>query len=282
MNQQHTRRAFLRETAAIASAAAALRAAEGLADDAAPGALPKIRLGSLEVSRLILGSNPFFGFSHGNPQATADEMRAWYTPEQTAAVLDQAAEQGVTAVWAPCYERWVELWTAYRANGGKLAHWIAQPDRLPMERDIDIAADHGASAVFIQGVRADEQVQAGAWDVLRGWLERIARRGLPAGMATHQATTHLEAEKRGMPADFYNQCLYRPGHYVPEGPAETLAAVEKLTKPVVLFKVLAAGRVAPNEALPPVLRRLKPKDGVCIGVFPRERDEIAENATFLR
>jgi hypothetical protein len=281
MNERHTRRAFLRRTAGIASAAAALRAVEGLPADAT-GELPRIKLGTLEVSRLVLGSNPFFGFSHGNPQATADEMRAWYTPERIMAVLDQAAEHGVTAVWAPCYENWVELWKDYRRKGGKLAHWIGQPDRLPMERDIDIAAENGAAAVFIQGGRTDEQVRAGKWDVVTAWLERIKRHGLPAGIASHETTTHLEAEKRGIPADFFHQCLYRPGNYVPEGAEETLDAIEKLTKPVVVFKALAAGRVSPKDALPPLFRRLKAKDGVCVGVFPRQRDEIGENASLSR
>jgi hypothetical protein len=61
---KRTRRAFLRETALVGAAAAAMRAADG-ADAAAPrpGTLPAIRLGKLDVSRLILGSNPFFGFA---------------------------------------------------------------------------------------------------------------------------------------------------------------------------------------------------------------------------
>ncbi|MFC1604061.1 hypothetical protein ACFL5F_03445 [Planctomycetota bacterium] len=44
--------------------------------------LPKIKLGQLEVSRLILGSNPFFGFAHDNPQASSDQMKEYYTDER--------------------------------------------------------------------------------------------------------------------------------------------------------------------------------------------------------
>jgi hypothetical protein len=282
MNRRHTRREFLCETAAIASAVAALRAVEGLSAETAPGELPKIKLGTLEVSRLILGSNPFFGFHHGNPQATANEMRAWYTRDRIMAVLDQAAEQGVTAIWTPCYEQWVETWNAYREKGGKLQLWIAQPDRLPMEREIAVAVDNGAAAVAIQGIRIDEQVRAGKWDVVTGWLESIQRHGLPAGMATHQAATHLEAEKRDIPADFFHQTLYRPDDYVPAGAAESLAVIDQLTKPVVVYKALAAGRQLPKDALPPLFKRLKAKDGICVGVFPRDRDEIADNVALTR
>jgi len=282
MNLQRTRREFLKDTAAVTSAIAALRAAEGLAADSTPGELPKIKLGELEVSRLILGSNPFFGFDHGNPQASADEMRKWYTPERIMGVLDQAADQGITAVWTPCYEHWVEIWNEYQKEGGKLKIWIAQPDRLPMEKDIEIAVKNGAKAVAIQGIQIDDKVRDGKWEVIRDWLNLIKSHGLPAGMATHGATTHLEAEKRELPTDFYHQTLYRPDNFVSEGLEESLATIEKLSKPVVGYKVLGAGRIMPKDTLPYIFKRLKPKDGICLGMFPKKRDEIAENSLWTR
>ncbi|MEK7675753.1 MAG: hypothetical protein AAB676_07970 [Verrucomicrobiota bacterium] len=277
-----TRREFLKETASLAMAAAALRATGGLVAGTPPGQLPRIKLGKLEVSRLILGSNPFFGFSHGNPQAKPDEMKTWYTPERVMAVLDQAADHGITAVWTPCYEQWVKVWNEYRKKDGKLKIWIAQPDRLPMEREIEIAVSNGAQAIAIQGCRIDDMVNEDKWEVVRGWLELIKSHRLPAGMATHGARTHLEAEKRGLPTDFYHQTLYRPDDYVREGLEESLATIEKLEKPVVAYKVLGAGRFLPKDTLPYIFKRLKPKDGLCVGVFPKNRDEIAENSSLTR
>jgi len=247
-----------------------------------PNQLPKIKLGTLEVSRLILGSNPFFGFAHGNPQATPEEMKRWYTSQQVMKVLDQAAEHGITAVWTPCYDNWVEIWNEYQEKSGKLKIWIAQPDRLPMEREIEIAVKNGSKAIAIQGCRIDDMVGDGKWDVIRGWLELIKSHGLPAGMATHKATTHLEAEERGLPTDFYHQTLYRPDDYIKEGLEESLAVIEKLEKPVVGYKVLGAGRILPKDTLPYVFKRLKPKDGICLGMFPKKRDEIAENSSLTR
>ena len=244
--------------------------------------MPKIKLGRLEVSRLILGSNPVFGFNHGNPQATPKEMKDYYAKKQIMAVLDRAAEHGITAVWSPCYEQWIELWNEYRDKGGKLKIWIGQPDRLPMEKEITAAAKNGAKAVCIQGIRIDEQFAERKYDVVRAWLELIKGFGLPAGMATHGAKTHLIAEEKGLPTDFYHQTLYRPDNYVPEGLKESLATIEQLQKPVVAYKVLGAGRILPKDTLPQVFKRLKPKDGVCLGVFPKGKDEIAENAALVR
>jgi hypothetical protein len=279
-----TRRQFLRETAALAAAAAAIRPPEvAEAAEETSGKVPTIMLGKLKVSRVFLGSNPFFGFSHGNPQAGDEEMRRWYTPQRIVAVLNEAAELGVTAVWTPCYEHWIRLWNDYQEKGGKLKIWIAQPDRQPMEREIKAAIRNGAKAVCIQGCNIDEQVEKNRWDVIRSWLELIKGHNLPAGMATHQATTHLEAEERAMPTDFYHQTMYRPDNYVKEGLEESLATIERLQKPVVGYKVLGAGRINPADTLPYVFRRLKRKDGLCLGVFPRKNPkEIEENVSLAR
>jgi hypothetical protein len=280
-----TRRTFLERTAVAAAAAAATPAARlGGAPAPAVAGMPMIKLGTLEVSRVFLGSNPFFGFSHGNPQASADAMRAWYTTERIMAVLDEAAELGINAVWTPCYQdRWIRVWNRYREEGGKLRNWIAQPDRMPMEKEIAVAVKNGATAVCIQGCRIDDQVKQGRWDVVRGWLELIKSHNLPAGMATHRATTHLEAEERGLPADFYHQTMYRPDHYVRTGLEESLAAIDKIEKPVVGYKVLGAGRINPSATLPQVFKRLKRKDGICVGVFPKKnRAEIKQNVALTR
>ena len=248
MANARTRREFLRDALAVGAAATAVRRAENAAAAEQGGQLPSIKLGELEVSRLILGSNPFFGYSHGNPHASDAEMRAYFTDERIVAVLDRAAEQGITAVWSPCYDRWIRLWTEYQAKGGKLKIWIAQPDQLPMAREIRTAAKNGAKAVCIQGCQVNAHLGQGKFDVVRGWLELIKSFGLPAGMGTHGAKTNLVAEEKGLPTDFYHQTLYRPDNYVREGLEESLATIEKLEKPVVAYKVLGAGRIARRRA----------------------------------
>ena len=46
---------------------------------------------------------------------------------------------------------------------------------------------------------------------------------------------------------------------------------------MVAYKVLGAGRILPQDTLPEVFKRLARKDGICLGMFPKERDEVAEN-----
>jgi len=246
--------------------------------------MPTIKLGDLEVSRLILGSNPFFGFAH-KPGDVGKRMKDFYTEERIMAVMDQAADLGITAVWTPCYDHWIRLWDRYRERGGKLTVWIGQPDPQPgqMKAHITACAKHGGKAVCIQGCRVDEQIAKGRFDVVRGWLDHVHSLGLPAGIATHRPTTHLEAEDKGLPTDFYHQCLYQPENYSPKCLELALAAVAKLDKPVVAYKVLAAGRLLPRDAFPRLFGRLRPKDGLCVGVFPEDDPgQLIENARLTR
>ena len=246
--------------------------------------MPTIMLGSLEVSRLILGSNPFWGYAH-QPGKLAEEMKAYYTDDRIMAVLDEAAALGITAVVSPPEQRWLQLFAKYCDGGGKLRLWIAQPhgDPKQMKEEITRAVKGGAQAVFIQGGRADEQFAQGRMDLLRDWVEHILGLGVPAGMAAHHPGLHLEAEKRNFPTDFYFQCCYRPEKYLEEDRATAMKAIRRIEKPVVAYKILAAGRLSAEEGFAYAFKRLHRKDGVCVGVYPKNRpDEIGEDAQLTR
>jgi aryl-alcohol dehydrogenase-like predicted oxidoreductase len=304
MTTESTRREFIEKATFLGAALAAVRATGGLAaepevtqkakEKAEPVAesktkaearatLPTIRLGTLEVSRLILGSNPFFGFAH-KPGDVGRTMKEYYTDDRVMAILDAAADQGITAVWTPCYDAWIKLWNRYQEKGGKLRIWIGQPDHSPdeMKAAITACAKNGGKAVCIQGERIDAEMRAGRYEVVRGWLEHIRSFGLPAGMASHRPETHLIAESKKLPTDFYHQCLYQPEDYGDALREKALATVAKLAKPVVAYKVLAAGRLPAKEAFEHVLARLQPKDGLCVGVFPKDDpDQLEEDAALV-
>ena len=273
MQDELSRRGFLRETALLGAAAAALRTT-GLsgAAEAPAGELPKIRLGTLEVSRLILGSNPFFGYAHQSGNI-GHEMQAYYTDERIAEVLAQAAELGVTAVAAPPERRWIDLYHKYLDGGGKLRIWIAQCHGSPkkMKQEITTAVQGGAKAVFIQGHRVEDHFAAGKADEVRGWVEHIKTFNLPAGLAAHRPDVHLAAEKAGFPTDFYYQCFYRPDTYLPAERDKAVETIRQIAKPVVAYKILAAGRLPAEEGFTFAFHHIAAKDGVCVGVYPKDR-----------
>jgi hypothetical protein len=285
MNRNKTRREFLKETALISAAVAAYRTVEGQKEAAPSGnSLPTIQLGSLRVSRLILGSNPFFGFSHGNPQATGDAMRKYYTEERIMSVMDEAAEQGIQAVWTPAYDHWIRVWNRYRKNGGKLKIWIGQPDRFEaMKEHITRCAKNGGKAICIQGECAGRAIREGKLELVKEWLQLIKSHGLPAGLASHHPEYILKAEEKDLPAEFYHLTVGIPDSYREKDRKKALETIRRVDKPMVAFKVLGAGRFLPREAFPRVLAQLRPKDGMCVGVFPAKNPhQLHENAALTK
>jgi len=282
------RRDFLKTGAALAVgslAGAANPASSGAARMGAADALPTVRIGTLEVSRLILGSNPFWGYSHKSPQLD-EEMKRHHTDERIIQILDEAADCGLTTVTSPPDERWVKLWARYLENGGRLKTWISQchgnPGQMPEEIDRSIKA--GAQAIFIQGARVEEQFGQGNFSVLQSWIERIKEAGLPAGAAAHWPEIHPELERRKFPTDFYYQCLYNASKSNDYGAAErekAIATIGRLEKPVIAYKILAAGRLTASEGFEYALGHIRRKDGVCVGIYAQKAiDQIRQNATY--
>jgi len=282
------RRDFLKSGAAwtVGGLAAVAKPARGAAGRAEPStALPTIRLGTLEVSRLILGSNPFWGYSHKSAQLD-EEMRRHHSDERIIQILDEAADCGLTAVASPPDERWRKLWTRYTESGGRLKIWISQCHGNPeqMISEIDRSVKAGARAVFIQGARVEEQFGQGRFDVLQSWIEHIKDAGLPAGAAAHWPEVHPELERRKFPTDFYYQCMYNASKTDDYSAAErekAAATVARLDKPVVAYKILGAGRLTAGEGFEYAFNHIKRKDGVCVGIYAEKAiDQIRQNATY--
>ncbi len=278
MKSDLSRRAFLKDTALLAGAAAAMQSLEpAAAQTSQPWSMPKIRLGQVEVSRLILGSNPFFGYAHRDGDI-GRQMAEYFTPERIMAVLDQAAELGVTTVVAPPSPAWIGIFAKYLDRGGKLNTWIAQPHGSPkgMKKEIDTAVKAGAKAFFIQGHRVEEQFDQKAFDVVRGWLEHGKSHGMAVGLASHRPGTHLIAEKLGFPTDFYFQCFFRvdqhPENFALECREKAVATIRAITtKPVVAYKILGAARIPPEEGFAYAFKNIAAKDGVCVGIYNKDR-----------
>ena len=62
--------------------------------------LPTVPLGPYQITRLIIGGNPFSGFAHQTPEKS-DEMKHWYTVARIKDALRRAEELGVAAHLRP-------------------------------------------------------------------------------------------------------------------------------------------------------------------------------------
>ena len=86
--------------------------------------VPKMKFFHAEVSRLVLGVNPFYGYAHYNNNL-ANSMREWYTTDRVCAVMHQCTRFGINAFNYVHLDRGPQDWVRFQAEGGKM-HLIIQ------------------------------------------------------------------------------------------------------------------------------------------------------------
>src|SRR5205085_450265 len=105
--------------------------------------LPTVNFCGLTVTRLILGANPFGGFSHQNP-ARDREMVAYHTVDRIIETWGRAEAAGInTMITNNESPHVVQAVREYLGGGGKL-QWIAQVNRRiqpEMEKALDEAVE---------------------------------------------------------------------------------------------------------------------------------------------
>jgi hypothetical protein len=251
--------------------------------------LPTIRLGSLEVSRLIVGGNPISGFSHQTGERS-QQMLEYFTVERIKAQWRDCEAQGVTALVARADAFVMRVLAEYWREGGGI-RWIAQtaPEHRDAGQNIRTAHRAGASAIYVHGGETDKLFRAEQADTIRERIELIRSLGLPAGMAAHEPCNHVTAQELGFPLDFHMVCLYNlHGYqgrrdYTPEenfehdDRARALSVLRTLERPCIAYKIYGAGRLTPEQAYADVGGALRPGDGVLVGMFPPDNPDIVGN-----
>ena len=250
--------------------------------------MDSIRIGPLAVSRFILGSNPFSGFSHQGSQRDR-EMVHFFTAARVKEVLRAAEQLGITAVIGRADLHVIRTLTEYWDEGGKLI-WMAQtcPGVGPTLKTVQMAIDGGAKAIHIHGGVMDNCLASGDMSDPLAGIAAIRKAGLPVGIAGHNPDVFRWAEREKIDADYYMCSYYNSAHrdqsaektpdqkewFLEEDRRLMTGTIQNLPRPVIHYKVMAAGRNQPAEAIPFAVNTMRPADGMCIGVFPKDNPQM--------
>jgi len=257
--------------------------------------IPTVQIGKLSVSKMIIGGNPFSGFSHQSP-ARDDEMRHYHTTERIKHTLSQAEQLGINAHIGRGDHHVMRCLMEYWDEGGQI-QWIAQtcPEIGTTARGVANAINGGAVGCHIHGGVMELLLNNNETDEIAPAIEQMKAGGLAAGVAGHDPAIHLWAEEN-LDLDYHMCSYYRPNlrdknaEHVPGAPERfddkhrdaMVEVIATLSKPVIHYKVLAAGRHDPAEALEFVLRHLRPQDAVCIGICLKDNpNSIGEDLRLL-
>jgi hypothetical protein len=298
-----SRRDFLQTAAGLAAAAGALPATAGAAEPAET--LPTIALGPHRVTRLIIGGNPIYGYSHFNKHFDR-HLTDWHTPDRVMELLKACAANGINAFQNSYAERTLADVDRYRAEGGRM-HWLClgKPDWDQHPEHVDDAAKHGPIGIAPHGALGERLHRQKKTGVLVDLLKRIRDRGVLVGLSAHDPALIAEAEERGWDVDYYMCSLYyltRPREetralvggelplgevYLPSDPPRMFKVIQATKKPCLAYKVLAAGR---RVATPAEVRRafseafagVKPTDALIVGMYQQFSNQVTEDAALVR
>ena len=255
-----------------------------------------VAIGNLKLSRFILGSNPFSGFSHQTLEMSR-RMQHYYTAARIKQTLAQAESLGINTVIGRGDHHIIRVLMEYWDEGGRI-QWVAQTcqELGPPEATIDKAVAYGARAVYIHGGYMDYLLAQGRIGEAPALIERIHTAGVPAGIAGHNPEVFRWAERVGPGVDFYTCSYYNMGHrdkqaehvsgrvewFLEEDRRIMTELIRTLSRPAIHYKVLAAGRNDPADAFATVARSLREGDAVCVGVYTEHRpDMLAEDVRFF-
>jgi hypothetical protein len=298
-----TRRTFLHQAAGIAAGLAAASPAD--AADSQPTTLPTIKLGPHAVTRLILGGNPIYGYSHFN-RLLSQHQTAWHTPERVQALLQRTEKAGINT-WQNSYaERTLQDLDRYREAGGKM-NWLllGKPDWDKTPEVIDQAAKRKPIGIAPHGALGERLHRDKNTDALTDLLKRIRQTGVLVGLSAHNPALIELAEEKGWDVDYYMCCLYyltRPRDeyqkllgrdlplgeiYLPSDPLRMFKVIQAARKPCLVYKVLAAGRRIANRTeirtcFETAVKNIKSTDGMIVGMYQEFGDQVGENAAIVR
>jgi hypothetical protein len=300
-----SRRDFLHQAAGLAACVGA--AAPAAADKPAKGdpLLPTIKLGPHQVTRLIIGGNPIYGYSHFNRLLSQHQVD-WHTPERVVALLKRCEQAGLNC-WQNSYaERTLQDLDRYRADGGTM-HWLClgKPDWDQHPDRIDDAAKRKPIGIAPHGALADRLHRDKKLDVLTDLLKRIRDQGVLVGLSAHNPELVEVAEDKGWAVDYYMCCLYYRTRsnaelkkmlgddlplgeiYLPSDPPRMYKVIRSVKKPCLVYKVLAAGRRIGSKAevracFKTALDNVKPNDALIVGMYQQFGDQVGEDAALVR
>ena len=267
--------------------------------------LPTVPFGQHQISRLIMGDNPIYGYAHFN-QLLSEHQKEANTSDQVIATLRRAEEVGINAWQNTLTERSAADLQRYRDEGGAIHYFCLSRGRYWYDDPslIDEAAKHMPIGMAPHGSGvAGRCFQENRLAYLRDILKRIRNTGVMVGLSVHNPRIIEVAEEEDWDIDYYMTALYylqgaredfeqKFGYqplgeiYLREHRDRMCRIIRSTDKPCIAFKVLAARRAINSknqirEEFAFTLKNVKPSDVLLVGMYQKFNDQLGENAAII-
>lgn len=293
-----SRRGFLRTAAAVP-------ALEAAAQPAGKPRLPVVRFGKHEVTRLIVGTNPLWGYSHFN-NILNKAMSEYMTQDRRIETVLACERHGINTWQYHVTEETVADYRLMRERGGKLQCFML--GHGPMVTDLPLVAKYakvGPIGIAHHGNVTDDRFREKRMNVVHDFTKAVRDTGVMVGVSMHNPEVLDYIESAGWDVDYYMCCFYRVSRtreeiraacggeaplgepFLEKDPERMTRAIRATKRPVLAFKILGAGRIGYNrpqieEAFRYAYSHIKPTDAVIVGMWPKFKDEVEENTSIAR
>ena len=248
---------------------------------------PRTMVGGVAISRLIVGTNWFLGYSHTS-KAKDCFIRSYQTRKNIAEVLTVFMNAGVDAIMGMPEPILRDAISEARNRTGRTAKLIFTPhfnitaDGPPEsdpERVFDTCKDLGATFCMPHQCVTDRLIDRMHNSIrsIDRYTAMIRERNMIPGLSTHMPEAITIADATGADVETYIQ-LYNAAGFLMQVEADWVMRIIKTAKkPVMTIKPLAAGRLLPPVGLAFVWNTIRDQDMVTIGTTtPDEAKEVID------
>jgi hypothetical protein len=250
-------------------------------------AFPRTVVGGVSVSRLLVGTNWFLGYSHTS-KAKDRFIKTYQTRERVADILTVFLEHGVDTVMGmpvPMLHDAIQDAQDRTGREAKLIltpHFNVLPDgpqETEPERVFDRCKELGATFCFPHQCVTDALVDRMHKTIrdLDTYTAMIRERDMIPGLSTHMPESVIYADNTGADVETYIQ-IYNAAGFLMQVEADwIMRVIQNAKKPVMTIKPLAAGRLLPVVGLAFSWNTIRDQDMVTIGTTtPDEAREVID------
>lgn len=249
---------------------------------------PRTTIGSVSVSRLIIGTNFFLGFSHTSA-ARDKQIKETMTSERMADVIEVFLNAGIDTIMGLIQVRALQdaIKEAEQRTGRRctiistpVINVADGPDAMAQtEKILDKEAALGVTVCMPHMVSTDALVDARLRRIknMDRYCRMIRERGMLPGLSTHMPETIIYADESRLDVETYVSIYNASGFLMHLEVDWVHRIIWNAKHPVITIKPMAAGRLLPLAGLAFAWATIRDADMVAVGTStPDEAREVIE------
>jgi hypothetical protein len=253
---------------------------------------PRTVVGGVSLSRMLIGTNWFLGFSH-TTAAKDDYIREHVAKrEKIADIIEVFLNNGVDSIMGLIQRKdlWEGIQEAQQRTGKKVI--IISTPGIPLgagtpangfgddaEKTFDEEKRLGATFCLPHQSTVDALVDRCTRKIRHmGQLSQMIReRGMIPGISTHMPESITYADEENLDVETYISIYNSMGFLMQVEVDWINRIIRESKKPVMTIKPMAAGQLRPFQALNFVWNTIRPQDMVTVGTMtPKEAQECID------